>query len=107
VRQEIEVIMQAANGTPVIFLLLPTAPSISGDTITMSKDSFTNFVLLAQSTSGALVIDPSPKFEELVKTGHFPVGFFNSAKPDRGHLNRYGNRIVGELLADAIEEVLK
>jgi hypothetical protein len=55
---------------------------------------------------GVTVVDPLPEFRELVSTGHMPRGFFNST-PGSGHLNNYGNEVVGQMLAQAIEQVLK
>jgi hypothetical protein len=52
------------------------------------------------------VVDPLPSFQELASNGRLPRGFFNST-PGAGHLNRDGNQIVGELLAQAIGQVLK
>ncbi len=106
-RKEIEMLLQAAGDTPVIFLLFPTVPVVEGDGIALTSDSFTCFVDIVRSAPGAQVIDSLPRFQQLTKEGHFPVGFFNSADPDRGHLNVYGNQAVGEMLADAIEEALQ
>lgn len=106
-RQEIEAVLQAAGDTPVLFLLFPTVPVVEGDGILFTSEGYTEFAALVKSTPGATVVDTLPRFQELTKAGHFPVGFFNSADPDRGHLNIYGNQAVGELLADAIAEALR
>ena len=47
-----------------------------------------------------------PEFQKLASTGRLPRGFFNGT-PGSGHLNKYGNEIVGQLLAKSIEQVFK
>ena len=47
-----------------------------------------------------------PEFQQLLSTGYLPRGFLNTS-PGVGHLNKYGNEVVGRLLAKAIEQVLK
>jgi hypothetical protein len=54
-----------------------------------------------------ILVDPLPEFQQLALSGHLPMGFFNSAQPGLGHLNRRGHEILGELLAQTIEEVVK
>lgn len=103
VQQQIDMILQAAGDVPVIFVIIPMEPSISGDGLLESKERYRHFVQQVRNTPGAQVVDMLPAFQQLAREGHFPVGFFNSPDPDRGHLNRYGHREIGELLAEAVE----
>lgn len=106
-QQEIDMILEAADGTPVIFVLIPVEPSIAGDELIQSKERFIRLSHLVRATPHAVVADALPAFQQLVREGHFPVGFFNSPAPDQGHLNRYGHQAVGEVLADTVEKMLK
>jgi len=107
IRQQLDLLLDAAGGTPLIFVLAPSVPAIKDGAIVTADASYERFRQIITRHSGSTVVDPLPRFQELAKQGYFPVGFFNSAQPDRGHLNRHGNRVLGELLADAIEEVLR
>jgi len=107
IQQQIDMILQAAGDVPVIFVLIPMEPTISGGGLLQSKERFQHFVQLVRDTPGARVVDTLPAFQQLAREGHFPVGFFNSPDPDRGHLNRYGHQAVGELLAEAVEAAWK
>lgn len=107
IQQQLDLLLEAAGGTPLIFVLAPSVPAIKDGAVRSSDASYERFKQIISRHSGSTVVDPLPRFLELVKQGHFPVGFFNSAQPDRGHLNWHGNRVLGELLADAIEEVLR
>ncbi len=107
IQQQIDMILQAAGDVPVIFVLIPMEPTISGDGLLLSRERFQHFVQLVRDTPGARVVDTLPAFQQLAREGHFPVGFFNSPDPDRGHLNRHGHRAVGELLAEAVEAAWK
>lgn len=100
-------IVEAASGTPVIFILIPMEPSISEDGVVQSSECCLHFVEFVHRTPGARVVDLLPAFQQLTREGHFPVGFYNSSDPDRGHLNRYRHQAVGELLADTVEAALK
>lgn len=107
VRQQIELLMQAAGDTPVIFLLSPGVPRIQKGSVLTTDPDYEHFKQLIAQYSGSTVLDPLPGFIELANQGYLPAGFFNSPRPDIGHLNRHGNRVLGELLADAIQEALQ
>lgn len=107
IRQQLELLKDAAGETPLIFVLAPSAPTIKGGDVAAIDPAYQQFRQRIVQYSGSTVIDPLPAFQELVRQGYFPVGFYNSAQPDHGHLNRHGNRVLGELLADAIEEVMR
>ncbi len=104
---EIAMILQAAEDTPVVFLLIPNGPVISDGKIVLNPPGYDSFVARVQRSGPAAVVDTLPGFQELVRQGYFPAGFFNSSIPYRGHLNRRGHQITGELLAETIAGLLR
>lgn len=105
--EEIAMILQAAGDTPVIFVLIPNGPVINDGKLVLTPPGYADFVARMQASGAAVVVDTLPRFQDLVRAGYFPVGFFNSSIPYRGHLNRYGHQVTGELLADAIADYLR
>jgi hypothetical protein len=104
--QQMKMLIDASEGVPLIVVLLPVAPYISGDEIQMDDPAHEQLKEFIKHYPEVTVVDPLPEFRELAFTGHLPRGFLNST-PGVGHLNKYGNEIVGRLLAKAIEQVLK
>jgi lysophospholipase L1-like esterase len=103
---QIELLLEASEGVPLVVVLLPSAPYISGDGIEMDDPRHQQLVEFMKRYPEVTVVDPLPAFQELAFNGRLPRGFFNSV-PGTGHLNGDGNRIVGQLLAQAIGQVLK
>ncbi len=99
-------LLEASEGVPLVVVLLPYAPYISGDGIEMNDPAHERLLEFMQRYPEVTVVDPLPAFQELVSNGRLPRGFFNSL-PGTGHLNRDGNQIVGQLLAQAIGQALK
>jgi hypothetical protein len=108
-KQQMDLLIEASNGIPIILVPFPHAPYISGDQIIMDDPKQESLKEFLSSYSPQITLaDPLPEFQELVSSGNYlPMGFFNSTTPGRGHLNRQGNDILGKLLAKTIEEVLK
>jgi lysophospholipase L1-like esterase len=104
--QQMKMLIDASGGTPLIVVLLPSAPYISGNEIQMADPAHEQLKEFIKQYPDITLVDPLPEFQKLASTGHPPRGFFNSA-PDTGHLNQYGNELVGRLLAKAIEQALK
>jgi hypothetical protein len=104
--QQMQMLLEVSGDLPLIIVLLPSAPSISGNGILMDDPEHQQLKEFIERYPGITVVDPLPEFRELVSTGHMPRGFFNST-PGSGHLNNYGNEVVGQMLAQAIEQVLK
>lgn len=107
-KQQMDMLIKASNGTPLLLVLPPQAPCISGDRIIMNdpeQESLKGF--LSNYYPQITLVDPLPEFQNLALSGYLPMGFFNSTLPGWGHLNPQGNRVLGELLAKTIEEVLK
>ncbi len=107
IREQMRLLREAAGDTPLMIVLSPSVPRIQKGSVVTTDAGYENFKQLIIQYSGSTVIDPLPRFAELAKQGYLPAGFFNSTRPDIGHLNRHGNRVLGELLADAIEEELR
>ncbi len=106
VGQQMEMLISACDGIPLVVVLLPSVPSISGNEIKTTDPAHEQLKMLIQNESAVTVVDPLPEFQQLASSGHLPRGFFNTT-PGKGHLNQYGHEIVGQLLADAIEQILK
>ena len=104
--QQMEMLIDASGDIPLVVVLLPTAPHISGGKLQMVDPAHEQLKEFMGSYSGITMVDPLPEFQQIVSTGHLPRGFFNT-EPGVGHLNKYGNEIVGRLLAKALEQVLK
>jgi hypothetical protein len=104
--QQMKMLIEASDGIPLVVVLLPTAPYISGNEVQMADPAHAQLKEFMEGYPEITVVDPLPEFQKLVSTGHLPRGFFNST-PGMGHLNKYGNEIVGNLLAAAIGQVLK
>ena len=105
-QQQLDKLVKACDGVPLVLVLLPDTPKISGDQIINSGPEYETLKKLLSNNPGITVVDPLPEFQKLGKKGYFPRGFFNSTIPGNGHLNVKGNEIVGRLLAEAIEKVL-
>lgn len=103
---QMKLLLEASEGVPLVVVLLPSAPYISGDDIEMDDPAHEQLLEFMKRYPEVTVVDPLPAFQELASNGGLPRGFFNT-KPGTGHLNRDGNQIVGELLAQAIGQVLK
>ena len=101
-----KLLLEASEGVPLIVVLLPSAPYISGDGIEMDDPAHEQLVEFIKRYPEVTLVDPLPEFQSLASAGRLPRGFFNT-EPGTGHLNRDGNQIVGQLLAQAIGQVLK
>lgn len=103
---QMKLLLEASEGVPLVVVLLPSAPYISGDSIEMDDPAHEQLLEFMKRYPEVTVVDPLPAFQELASNGGLPRGFFNT-KPGAGHLNKDGNQVVGQLLAHAIGQVLK
>jgi len=104
--QQMKMLLDVSEGTPLVVVLLPAAPDISAGKIQMADPAHEQLKEFIKGYPGITVVEPLPEFQKLASTGHLPRGFFNGT-PGSGHLNKYGNEIVGQLLAKSIEQVFK
>ena len=104
--QQMKMLIDASGGVPLVVVLLPTAPYISGNEIQMVDPAHEQLKDFMKRYPGITLVDPLPEFQQLASAGYLPRGFFNGA-PGSGHLNINGNAIVGRLLAKTIEQVLE
>jgi len=104
--KQMQMLIEVNKDVPLIVILLPSAPYVSGDEIQMTDPAHQQLKEFMGRYPEVAVVDPLPEFQKLVFAGHFPRGFFNS-DPGIGHLNKYGSEIVGRLLAKTIEQVIK
>ncbi len=107
-RQQVDLLLDAAGDVPVIVILFPHAPKISGDQIIWNDlEQGTLVEFFSQYYPQITVVNPLPEFQALASEGVLPMGFFNSPTPGWGHLNHRGHVVMGELLAETIVEALK
>lgn len=105
--KQMDLLLEASGDVPLIVVLLPNTPRISGENIVLEDPNHALLKeFLAQYYPNVVTVDPLPEFQRLTREGYLPRGFFNSL-PGEGHLNIQGHRIVGELLANAFEQVLR
>jgi hypothetical protein len=102
-----ELLLDASIGIPLILIISPDAPHISGDHVEMNDLKHENLKTFLSNYPQVILVDPLPDFQSLALSGYLPMGFFNSTQPSVGHLNRQGHEILGKLLAQTIEAVVK
>lgn len=104
--QQMQMLINACDGIPLVVVLLPSAPYLSGGELEITDAAHTHLKELMQQYPEVNLVDPLPQFQKLASSGSLPRGFFNTT-PGVGHLNQYGHEIVGQLLAKTIEQILK
>jgi lysophospholipase L1-like esterase len=103
VGKELQALRAAYPNTPMVLVFLPWAPNVGSSGLTMDDPQYHNLVAQAEEVPGWTIVDPLGAFDQLVAEGHLPRGFDNSVIGE-GHMNAAGNRIVGLMLAQAIEK---
>lgn len=104
--QQIELLLQASRGTQLVVVLLPFAPYGTKAGIETADPAYQQMKKFLSQYPEIIIVDPLSEFQKLAASGHMPRGFYNT-QPDEGHLNIYGHEIVGNLLAQTLEEILK
>jgi lysophospholipase L1-like esterase len=106
-RAQLMALHTAFQGQRVIILGLPYYPLISGDQIALGDNDYSLLLDQARRYGDWQVLDPLSAFQALWLQDHkLPRGFTNTV-PGVGHLNADGHALVGQLLADKIEEMLR
>jgi len=104
---QLNLLRHAYPGLPVILLVLPFVPRIESGTIVAADPDYEKLLDIMRTALHDVpewhVVDPLPQFRELEQRGKLPRGFVNT-RPGSGHLNAAGHRIVGDLLAAAIDK---
>jgi lysophospholipase L1-like esterase len=104
--QQMEMLISESGDVPLIVVLLPSTPYISGNELLLADPEYEEFKDFIKGFPEITIVDPLPEFQQLASNGHLPRGFFNSV-PGGGHLNMHGHEIIGQMVADAIQQVLK
>ncbi len=104
--KQLQVLKRAYAGTRMVLLLLPFFPKIGFDTINFEDSEYSTLLVSAKQSGDFDIIDPKPEFDQLARLGYMPRGFGNTP-PGTGHLNVYGHKMVGELLAEKILELVQ
>jgi hypothetical protein len=102
--EQLRLLKETYSGSKVILLLLPFSPNIDQDRLNFEDPEYLKLIHSAEQVGGFYIINPQVEFDQLVEQGHLPRGFMNSL-PGQGHLNVFGHRIIGELLAKKILEI--
>jgi len=102
--EQLTLLKEAYSGIKVILLVLPFSPKIEKDIINFDYSESLKIIDSAEQVGGFYIINPQHEFDKLVNQGHFPRGFMNSL-PGIGHLNVFGNRVIGDLLDEKILEI--
>ena len=104
---QLDLLRRAYPGLPVILLVLPFVPRLESGTIVTVDTDYEKLLGIMRTalrdTPDWHVVDPLPEFRELQQEDKLPRGFANT-RPGTGHLNAAGHRIVGDLLAEAIDK---
>lgn len=106
VKMELRALIEAYPGIPIIIVMLPSTPRIQNSDILFQETDYQVVIEIIQSITGLYLVNPSLLFNNLVSEGKFPRGFSNTA-PGISHLNEDGHRIVGQLLAQALEKIVR
>jgi hypothetical protein len=106
-KQQIDLLLKASNGVKLILIITPDAPHISGNHLEINDVNQENLKAFLSNYPQIILVDPLPEFQKLALSGYLPMGFFNSTQPGVGHINRQGHGVLGKLLAQTIEAVVK
>jgi hypothetical protein len=90
---------EKVGDTPVIFLRAPGWPYDD------PKDPATIAFRALPEAHPWPIVDPGKELARLAVEEHIDPRTFANGMPMSGHLNRYGDRILGRMLADKIEQV--
>jgi lysophospholipase L1-like esterase len=105
--QQIDLLLEASSGTTLFLIITPSAPYISEDHVELNDLVYENLKALMSNYPQIVLVEPLPEFQNIALSGYLPMGFFNSTQPGVGHLNSQGHEILGRLLAQKIEAVMK
>ncbi|MEW5938233.1 MAG: hypothetical protein AB1750_01110 [Chloroflexota bacterium] len=106
--QELQFLADAYGDIPIVFVLVPQDINIKGKTAKYQDSDNYKLIMnfIARRHPEWKVIYPAAEFNQLLEKGYAPKGFDNT-KPFVGHMNVYGHRVLGGLLAQALEAILK
>jgi lysophospholipase L1-like esterase len=97
----------AFQGQRVIILVLPDSPTILDGQIALEDKDYSLLLDQVKQFKDWQTVEPLPDFQALWLQDHKLPSGFNNTMPGLGHLNADGHAIVGQLLADKIEEIVK
>lgn len=108
IAQELQLFANAYGDTPIVFIVIPSNINFR-KRLPYYKNSERDELIINSITQNYpdwKVIYPAQEFNQLLSMRYAPRGF-NNAEPFQGHLNANGHRVVGELLAQVLESMLK
>lgn len=98
VTAQAQLLADRVGDTPVIFLRAPQWPY--GDRTAPAAIAFRALDRVRPWP----LIDPGPEMERFAEQTHHDPRTFLNTLPTQAHLNRYGDAILGQMLADRIEQ---
>ncbi len=101
---QLGLLKEAYSGMKVILLLLPYSPNIAKGDINFDDPEYLKLLESAERVGNFYIVNPRSEFILLVDQNYLPRGFMNSL-PGVGHMNIFGHRVIGELLAKKILEI--
>jgi lysophospholipase L1-like esterase len=104
--KKINILKQEIGEAKLVILLTPTFPTIENGEIILNNKQYDELVALFRNTPDLEVIDPSSFFLNSFNRNQCPTGS-NISSPCKGHWNKDGHEIVGRLLADELEKIMK
>jgi len=105
--EQLNLLKEAFWGIKLILLILPYSPIIDHDYFSSDDAENQKIIKSAEKIGGFSIVYPLTEFNRMIPQGHLPRGFMNSPKAGVGHLNIYGHRIIGELLAEKILGIIE
>jgi len=106
VKAQLDALHNAYPDVTLVIVFLPFVPYIQHNTlVTQDRDEDLVRLSLLPRTYWR-VVDPTADFNALVQLGKLPRGFANTT-PGSGHLNADGHAVVGKLLAQQLEDLLR
>jgi hypothetical protein len=104
--EKISILQHETAGVKLVIILTPPFPALVNHKIITDNLQYDELVTLLRKIPDLVVIDPSVSFVNLLRINQFPSGFDNSF-PGFSHWNKYGNEIVGQLLAGELQDIMQ
>lgn len=96
--------LKQVTAKPIWVFDAPVSPQVVDGNVQTRSVEDPDFVAMKQAAveHGVMVLSARERFREEASVGRWPHGFQNG-RIGSGHLNAHGNRLIAEILAEAIE----
>jgi len=99
--------LRAQTKLPIILVYVPSTPALNNGKVNYlsGENDITQKVILSCQKNNISFINTADDFNHFFKSQKiFPRGFFNSS-PDSGHTNKYGNKLIAEIVYNKISQI--